>query len=173
MASIFLKQKGTTRATKTKRQKDIEMAFLPNDLLSEEQIQIKLVNWAGRVKFGDGYLGEYLHHSPNEGKKEVRIDPRTGKTYCPQGQKNKNMGTRKGYPDLVLEIARNGYHGLRIELKVKKGGTVSKEQKAWIARLNEQGFKAVICKGFDEAQQVIIDYMSIGRNAKHDLECDV
>lgn len=152
---------------------EIDQAFSHNDSLSESEAQIKLVNWCGRVKFEDGVLGEYLHHSPNEGKKETRINPKTGKLYCPQGQKNKNMGTRKGYPDLAIEIARQGYHGLRIELKVKKGGQVTPEQKQWIERLTKQGYKAVVARGFEEAKQIITEYMGIGRNQKHDLECDI
>ena len=83
------------------------------------------------------------------------------------------MGTRRGYPDLVIEVARQGYHGLRIELKKKKGGRVEPEQREWIERLTKQGYKAVIARGFDEAKQIITDYMSIGRNQKHDLECDI
>ena len=151
---------------------EIDQAFSRNDSLSESEAQIKLVIWCNRVKLGDEVLGEYLHHSPNEGKKETRIS-KAGRVYCPQGQKNKNMGTRRGYPDLVLEIARQGYHGLRIELKRKKGGRVEPEQREWIERLTKQGYKAVIARGFDEAKQIITDYMGVGRNQKHDLECDI
>lgn len=159
----FLKPKGIARTPrKTKKQSDLEMAFLPNDLLGEDEIQIKLMNWAKRVKFGDNWLYDYMHHSPNGGLR-TKSD----------AAKFKAMGVKAGYPDIVLEIARNGYHGLRVELKKKKGGTVSPEQKAWVERLNENGYLAKVCKGFDEAQQVITEYMSIGRNAKHDLECDV
>lgn len=163
MASLFLNHKGTTRSHgKSKRQSDLEMIFSPNDVLNEDQIQIKLMNWAKRVKFGEGVLYDYMNHPPNGG---LRTKAEAGKF--------KAMGVKAGYPDIVLEIARNGYHGLRVELKVKKGGTVSAEQKSWVARLNEQGYLAMVCKGYDEAQQAIIDYMSIGRNAKSDLECDL
>ena len=33
----------------------------------------------------------------------------------------------------------------------------------------------MICylNGFDEAKQIITDYMGVGRNQKHDLECDI
>lgn len=151
---------------------EIEQAYSHNDSLSETDAQVKLVNWCNSVRFGDEMLGEYLHHSPNEGKKETRIS-KTGRVYCPQGQKNKNMGTRKGYPDLMIEIARQGYHGLRIELKKKKGGRVEPEQREWIERLNRQGYKAVVARGLDEAKQIITDYMGIGRNQKHLLECDI
>jgi len=71
-----------------------------------------------------------------------------------------SQGLRKGVPDLMLPVpSKNGHHGLFIELKVVRGGKVSKEQQRWIERLNEQGYMAVVCKGCDEAIKTIKEYL--------------
>jgi len=73
--------------------------------------------------------------------------------------KMKRMGYSKGTPDLWIMECCEGYNGLIIELKKKKGGVLSKEQKEWLRRLNERGFKAVCCKGYDDAEKTIKEYL--------------
>lgn len=68
------------------------------------------------------------------------------------------MGTKAGFPDLFLCIARGGYHGLFIELKTVKGKPTALQQ-TWLNRLNKQGYKAVVCYGFDEAKEAIKGYL--------------
>jgi hypothetical protein len=51
------------------------------------------------------------------------------------------------------------YHGLYIEMKRSKGGTVSPEQKVWISLLKQQGYEAIVCRGADEAKQAIESYL--------------
>jgi hypothetical protein len=74
-------------------------------------------------------------------------------------KKMKAMGYSRGTPDLWIMERRKGFSGLIIELKKEKGGVLSPEQKDWLKRLNERGFKAVCCKGFDEAMGAIKDYL--------------
>lgn len=76
-----------------------------------------------------------------------------------QAVKAKRCGMRKGYPDISLNVARKGYHGLFIELKKKKGGTVSREQQEWLDRLSMQGYFAIVCRGYDSAVKAIEDYI--------------
>lgn len=59
-------------------------------------------------------------------------------------------GLRKGVPDILCAVAASGYHGLALELKTK-GERPSPEQRAWHARLSDQGWKVVVCYGFEEA----------------------
>ena len=73
--------------------------------------------------------------------------------------KLKQSGAKKGIPDLFLPVACGGYYGLYVELKRVKGGVLSPEQKRWIALLNEQGYLATVCKGVDEAIDVISSYL--------------
>ena len=70
------------------------------------------------------------------------------------------QGVRAGIPDICLPCARKGHHGLYIELKRIKGGRVSVEQKKMILALQEQGYKAVVCYGWEEASNVIQEYMT-------------
>lgn len=73
--------------------------------------------------------------------------------------KYKLAGMRNGFPDLFLPVPTAQYHGLFIEMKRTKGGTVSKEQKDWLEYLNSAGYKAVVCKGFLEAKAAIESYL--------------
>lgn len=68
-------------------------------------------------------------------------------------------GLRSGVPDLMLPVARGGYHGLFIEMKRQKGGVVSPVQRDWIEYLNAQGYQAVVCRGFDAARKTIEQYL--------------
>lgn len=84
-------------------------------------------------------------------------DPRWGLLMAiPNGQYRKGQrmepGLRAGMPDLFLPIARHGYHGLFIELKVRKMN-LSDEQKAWRQILLEQGYFWSAIR--DEAEVVI------------------
>lgn len=63
-----------------------------------------------------------------------------------------------GVSDVFLPVAKGGFHGLYIELKVK-GGKASDNQKWWIAETTKQGYLAVICYGWIEAKGVIEEYL--------------
>ena len=125
---------------------------------TENGIQKAIVQWAGYVKYKDKTLADYLHHSPNGGKRNSK----TGALF-------KAMGTKAGYPDLILDIAKGGYHGLRLELK-KKGGSASEQQLERIAMLNAEGYLAKVVVGFDETKQALIDYMQLFKNDRHQWE---
>ena len=67
--------------------------------------------------------------------------------------KLKASGLSKGFPDLEVFIG-NG-KSLYIEMKRKKGGVVSEEQKKWITWLNDNGYSAKVCHGADEAIEYV------------------
>lgn len=69
-------------------------------------------------------------------------------------------GVRKGVPDLFLPVARGGKHGLFIEMKRRKGGSLEPEQRQWLTWLAAQGYATHRCNGSDEAIQVISDYLN-------------
>lgn len=79
------------------------------------------------------------------------------RTSMKQAIKMKATGYVKGVPDLQIFEPIGNYHGLLIEIKDIKG-VVSKEQKQWIKDLNERGYYATYCKGFDATIKVIDDY---------------
>lgn len=73
--------------------------------------------------------------------------------------KMKKEGMRSGVPDLILALPRGGYHGLFIEMKRLKGGTISEPQKKYMETLNEHGYLAVVCRGSDSAIGEIKEYL--------------
>ena len=75
-------------------------------------------------------------------------------------KKAKAAGNKKGVPDIWLPVKRGICSGLVIELKREIGGVVSKEQKEWLAFLNDQGFKAVVRRGFIAAITEIQNYLT-------------
>ena len=72
--------------------------------------------------------------------------------------KMKASGYRKGCPDIMVFEPRGKYCGLFIELKTLTG-TATKEQKAFILALEDRGYRASICKGFDATKREIDDYL--------------
>lgn len=71
----------------------------------------------------------------------------------------KRTGTKAGVPDIFLPIASHGFHGLFIEMKRTKGGSVSQAQRDTMERLTREGYCCKVCKGFEEARITIIDYL--------------
>ena len=91
----------------------------------------------------------WLTHIPNGGARDLR-----------EGAKFKAMGTKRGVLDYFLFYPRwdKMYCGLAIEMKVGKN-TLSSEQEEWFAYLNEAGYKAVLCYGWEQAWKAIEEYL--------------
>lgn len=79
-----------------------------------------------------------------------------------QMQRLKSQGLKTGVADLFLPVARQGYHGMYIEMKRKKGGVVSADQKEFLDDMLAEGYRCVVANGADEAIAYIKDYMDIG-----------
>lgn len=122
--------------------------------LSEDSIQIMVMRWARTVEHNGRPLADYLHHSPNGGSRHIA-----------EAAKFKRMGVKRGYPDLILDVAKGGYYGARIELKKAKGGRTSKEQKERLQMLADEGYYAVVAKGYDEAVEAISKYMGVNNGS--------
>lgn len=83
-------------------------------------------------------------------------------------QKRQNGG-RRGWPDMFIAEPMNGLHGLFIELKKagtrlkKKDGTWASEhlaeQNEMLNKLQEKGYAAYFAVGFEEAKDIIDDYL--------------
>ena len=71
------------------------------------------------------------------------------------------MGMSAGFPDIGLLVPKNGKAGLFIELKADKTKRLTKEQKQWLEKLNQYGYKAVRCNGSEEAIDTIKEYIGI------------
>ena len=84
-----------------------------------------------------------------------------GEYRAPKTARNLHLqGVKAGVPDMCLPVPRGGYGALYIELKRKRGGRVSEQQRVWIDALNRVGNRAVICYGFDEAKKAIEEYLN-------------
>jgi hypothetical protein len=88
--------------------------------------------------------------------------------YMSQKMKNRRMGVRAGVPDMIVLIpphrAKDGEgHLLFIEMKRRKGGVVSPEQREWLVALTaleSANIEAVVAKGWDEARGAVLKYLT-------------
>ena len=80
-----------------------------------------------------------------------------------QRLKAKQCGYKKGFPDLFIYESRivqgTIKHGLAVELKVK-GNYPTDTQRRTLKDLNEKGFEALVCTGFDQAIETIEWYIN-------------
>ncbi len=108
--------------------------------------QSTLIDWSlrSRGKYPELNL---LFHIPNGGSRN-KIE----------AANLKRQGVKAGVPDLFLPVPRGGYHGLFIEMKYGKNKPTPSQRK-WMAALNEQGYLAVVCYGFDGARDMIEKYL--------------
>ena len=114
---------------------------------TEHQHQVNLFQWAKAQSVKHPEL-KLMFAVPNAAKRNLNT-----------AMYMKAEGLASGVPDIFLPSARGVYHGLFIELKRAKGSVVSKTQKVYLDGLNMQGYKAVVCYGFDEAKNVIMEYL--------------
>lgn len=113
---------------------------------TESGAQEMLFTWAMWQQEGRPEL-KLLYHVPNGGKRDART-----------GRALKRQGVKAGVPDLCLPVARGGYHGLYIELKVGKNKTTRKQEE-WINALRQQGYHVSVCYGWEEAKETIENYL--------------
>lgn len=136
----------------------------------EDEEQKALFQWAekypvtvnGKLPDGSwedktGKLSDWLFAIPNGGKR----NPREAKRF-------KAQGVKSGVSDLFLPIPREQYSGLWVEMKkpvkdyrgpAAARNAVTKNQKSWIELMQFTGYWAQACYGFDEARDVIEDYL--------------
>lgn len=120
-------------------------AVLPVPTESVEQQN--LFRWAAYQAAAHPEL-RLMYHIPNEGLRSRAT-----------GGRMVGEGLKKGVPDICLPVPRGGYHGLYIEMKRIRGGGMSPEQADWIEQLQQQGYLACWCRGWEMAAKVIMDYL--------------
>lgn len=86
--------------------------------------------------------------------------PNGGSRHPAEAVNLKKEGVKAGVPDIMIPIPRGKYHGLFIEMKYGKNKPTEK-QKEWINLLNDLGYKAVVCYGFESAREVVDDYLTL------------
>ena len=110
-----------------------------NSTPSEDHEQMTLVQWFRRT-----YPEVRIFSVPNGGHRHPAV-----------AAKMKATGVVKGVPDLFVPAWR-----LWIEMKRAKGGSLSPEQKDWIAYLEGVGYWVIVGKGAENAKQQISTFSS-------------
>lgn len=125
-------------------------AVRPKTVPSEHDEQSMLFEWS---RYATRHFPELalLHAIPNG----------TAASSMREAARAKVAGRRSGVPDICLPVARRGFHGLYIELKRSDGvpSDLTPEQRQWLIRLCEQGYRAVMCPGFESARAEILNYL--------------
>lgn len=126
----------------------------------EDDHQVALMKWAAirRLPRINGVLphsvlADYLIHVPNGGSRNKA-----------EAAKFKRMGVKAGVSDLLLAIPTANHHGLWVEMKApytssKDKNYPSPEQRDWINKMNNAGYRAVVCWGWHQAQDEIEQYI--------------
>lgn len=125
----------------------------------EEIEQARLVRWSHKREVREVLPAlRWLHHSPNGGRRD-------GFT----GAQMTALGVKRGFPDLVLPVRAGEHTGLAIEMKSETGSLTS-EQRDWLAELAAQGWLALVCRSADEAREAICNFLSTSPGACPDLD---
>lgn len=111
---------------------------------NEEKLQAACVRWFDLQFPTQAFL---LHHSPNGGART----PYEGAAF-------KRMGTRAGFPDLILLVPRGGCPFLCIEMKSDKGRQ-RETQRLYQRMVEGVGARYEVVRSFDEFKTLIENYL--------------
>ena len=109
---------------------------------AEQQIQIHFVTW-----FRAKHPKLLMTSAPGNSRS------------AKEGALKKKLGYRKGWPDIFIAFPSKGFNGLMIEFKTPTGKIDKKYQEPLLEKLNDLGYKAVICRSVDEAIKVVESYL--------------
>ena len=112
----------------------------------ESEEQKALFDWWQRTPYARHFV---MYHIPNGGRRDKIT-----------GARLKAEGVVAGVPDVFLASPRQGFHGLYIEMKRQRGGTVQATQKELITALRQAGYRVEVCMGWWEAREVIENYLT-------------
>ena len=119
----------------------------PRKKSSEEEhhLQVACVQWF-RLQYPT--MRHNLFAVPNGGRRDKVT-----------GGKLKAEGALAGVSDLILLKQSKGYGALLIEMKTDKGKQ-STGQQEWQKKIEQDGYKYVICRSLDEFMNEIKEYLS-------------
>ena len=101
----------------------------------EHNLQVACIRW---FRYQHQDMAMLLYAIPNGGWRNAVV-----------AAKLKAEGVVAGVADLCLDVARCGYHGLKIEMKTRSGRQ-SDSQKAYQKAVTEQGYLYVVCRSVDD-----------------------
>lgn len=116
----------------------------------EHTEQVHVIKWARFMQETRGYTALRLLFAVPNGGHRNRVT----------AAKMQGEGVKSGVPDLFLPAPRAPWHGLFIEMKIRKGGTVSPNQRLWLEELRRAGYAVVVARGSDEAIEALKNYLA-------------
>ena len=127
--------------------------------MSEHQEQVLLTRWVDRWAYEVDGLEMYF------------AVPNGGHRHKATAAKMKAEGQRAGVPDVLLLHPTDLYHGLALEMKYGKG-KVRPTQQEWLTKFETRGYLTAVCYSWQEAAQVICDYLELwpDHQARWELE---
>ena len=114
----------------------------------EHDEECALFEWA---RMNEGFYPELrlLHAIPNGGWRHKATAARL-----------KREGVKPGVPDVCLPVARHGWHGLYIEMKVGYNKPTD-NQEQWLRDLELQGYMTEVCYDWQNAANIIEAYLEV------------
>lgn len=111
----------------------------------EDDLQMACVRWFSMQYAG---IAKLLHHSPNGGFRTKVTAARF-----------KAMGTRAGFPDLILLLPKAPFSYLAIELKTAVGRQAV-SQKDYEILMTSHGGKYVVVRSLEQFMEVVNEYIN-------------
>lgn len=108
--------------------------------------QITVMEW---LRWTHPDIAQITYHIPNERKQSAIW-----------GLVMKHLGVVSGVPDICVPYANHGWHGLYIEMKTQKGRTTNNQER-YIERLRENGYRAEVAYGAEQAINILKDYLGM------------
>lgn len=93
-------------------------------------------------------IGVLWYHCPNGGTRNQR-----------EAARLKREGVKAGVPDVCICVAKGGFHGFYVELKVGYNNPQPKQIEI-LQRLEANGYKTLVTKSLDEAIEMIDEYLT-------------
>ena len=110
--------------------------------LSEHEIQVACINW-----FRCQYPKYLIYAIPNGGQRNKIV-----------ATKLKAEGVLAGVPDLHIPVAKQGFHGLYIEMKAGKNKPTD-NQITVMDKLRDEGYKCDVCWSLDQFITSVNNYL--------------
>lgn len=131
--------------------------------MSEHDEQVTVVQWA-ELQTGKYPDLELLFAIPNGGGRGKPFIDKGGNKRPPLlAIKLKREGLKSGVPDLMLPVAKQGFHGLFIEMKDKNSPSakLSDKQLRYQQLLLERNYMVRTCWDAGEGIQCLINYLNL------------
>ena len=121
----------------------------PNSEHAHQSAVFEWMNWQAK-----GPIPElaWAFAIPNGGLRHIKV-----------AKDLKEEGVKSGVPDIMIPVARNGFHGVFIEMKKPSGHTTT-YQEEWLNQLAILGYLALTCHSSNEAIELIEYYF--GKRSK-------